>query len=48
LNSFTRAGYSFAYWSTAANGSGTNYTNGQSITIDASTTLYAQWKPNRK
>jgi len=48
LNSFTRAGYSFAYWSTAANGSGTGYTNGQSITIDASTTLYAQWKPNRK
>ena len=42
-NSFTRTGYTFAGWNTAANGSGTAYTNGQSVTITAGMTLYAQW-----
>jgi uncharacterized repeat protein (TIGR02543 family) len=42
-NSFTRTGYTFAGWNTAANGSGAAYTNGQSITITAGMTLYAQW-----
>lgn len=42
-NSFTRPGYTFAGWNTAANGSGTAYTNGQAVTFTANTTLYAQW-----
>ncbi len=42
-NTFTRTNYTFAGWNTDANGSGTAYTNGQSITISANMTLYAQW-----
>lgn len=42
-NAFSRTGYSFTGWNTAANGSGTSYTNGQSVTITAGMTLYAQW-----
>ena len=42
-NTFTRTGYSFAGWNTAANGSGTAYANGASFPFTASTTLYAQW-----
>jgi uncharacterized repeat protein (TIGR02543 family) len=47
-NGFTRAGYTFSGWNTEANGSGTSYTNGQSVTNLTSTagttiTLYAQW-----
>ena len=45
-NTFTRTGYSFAGWNTAANGSGTAYANGASFPFTASTTLYAQWTPN--
>ncbi|WP_213413470.1 S-layer homology domain-containing protein [Xylanibacillus composti] len=42
-----KAGYSFAGWNTAADGSGTSYPAGSSFTIPASdTTLYAQWKIN--
>ncbi len=45
-NSFTRAGYEFAGWNTAADGSGTTYSDGETVTFDPSgeTTLYAQWK----
>jgi uncharacterized repeat protein (TIGR02543 family) len=42
-NSFTRAGYTFAGWNTLANGSGTAYTDGQSVTITAGMTLFARW-----
>jgi uncharacterized repeat protein (TIGR02543 family) len=42
-NTFTRTGYTFKNWNTALNGSGTTYTNGQSLTLSASTTLYPQW-----
>ncbi|MGL4485168.1 MAG: InlB B-repeat-containing protein, partial [Anaerovoracaceae bacterium] len=42
-NTFTRTGYSFKNWNTTANGSGTSYTNGGSITPSAAITLYAQW-----
>ncbi|MGD0220505.1 MAG: InlB B-repeat-containing protein, partial [Acidimicrobiales bacterium] len=43
-NTFTRTGYTFAGWSTAARATGRPYANGQRITIDAALTLYAQWK----
>ena len=48
-NTFTREGYVFAGWNTAANGSGTGYSNGQQVqNLIASGTriLYAQWTPN--
>ena len=39
-----RAGYSFASWNTAADGSGTSYTTGNTFTMGSShVTLYAQW-----
>ena len=42
-NSFTRAGYSFSNWNTAAGGSGTAYADGAAYSFVASATLYAQW-----
>lgn len=45
-NTFTREGYTFSGWSTNKNGGGTTYTDGQSVTLTADTTLYAQWKSN--
>lgn len=42
-NSFTRAGYRFSGWNTAANGSGTSYSNSQAVSITEPLTLYAQW-----
>ena len=42
-NAFARPGYTFKNWNTAANGSGTTYTNSQSVTLFASLTLYPQW-----
>ena len=42
-NAFTRTGYTFAGWTTASNGTGTAYTNSQSVTLYADVTLYAQW-----
>ena len=45
-NSFTRTGYTFAGWNTLANGTGTNYTNGQSVTLLAGLTLFARWTAN--
>ena len=45
-DSYTRAGYTFNGWNTAANGSGTAYGNGATYAFTASTTLYAQWKAN--
>ena len=43
-NKFTRTGYSFNGWKTAAN-SGTSYANQASVKFTANTTLYAQWTP---
>ena len=43
-NTFTRTGYTFTGWNTKADGSGTSYTNGQTITLTSNLTLYAQWK----
>ncbi len=45
---FTRAGYTFTSWNTKVNGSGASYTNGAAYSFAASTTLYAQWKKNKK
>ena len=43
-NGFTRPEYTFTGWNTEADGSGTSYQPGASITIiDGTRTLYAQW-----
>ena len=42
-NTFARTGYTFNGWTTNADGTGTTYTNSQSITLYANTTLYAKW-----
>lgn len=44
-NAFTRNDYSFKCWNTKANGSGTSYSNGSSVTLHNNLTLYAQWTP---
>ena len=48
-NGFTRTGYAFTGWNTAADGSGTSYADGAGYTVtpatgDISVTLYAQWR----
>jgi uncharacterized repeat protein (TIGR02543 family) len=40
---FTNQGYEFTGWNTAANGSGTPYALGASITTSTNTPLFAQW-----
>ena len=42
-SSLVRSGYTLTSWNTAANGSGTSYAPGASVTLTASLTLYAQW-----
>ena len=42
-NGFTKTGYNFVNWNTAANGSGRGYAAGVSYTGNAALTLYAQW-----
>ena len=42
-NNFTRTNYTFAGWNTKADGSGTSYTDKQTVKITANTTLYAKW-----
>ena len=44
-NGFSRTGFSFNGWNTAANGAGTSIAAGGSVTYFANTTLYAQWRP---
>ncbi len=42
--SLVKTGYTFAGWNTAANGSGTGYTSGDTFAMGSSNvTLYAQW-----
>ena len=48
-NTFTRTGYTFNGWNTDSNGTGTNYTDGQSVTNlsdqnNAIINLYAKWQ----
>ncbi len=45
-NSFTRTGYTFAGWSANSNGTGTQYTNGESVTLLVATNFYAKWTAN--
>jgi len=40
-----KSGFAFAGWNTAANGSGISYSQGNTFTINANRTLYAQWAP---
>lgn len=40
---FSRPGYTFAGWNTAANGSGTAYADGAVYPFSSSVVLYAQW-----
>ena len=44
VNAFTYDGYEFIGWNTNADGSGTSYSNEQSITVAENLVLYAQWK----
>ncbi|QSO54259.1 putative Ig domain-containing protein [Alicyclobacillus curvatus] len=42
-----KTGYTFEGWNTKADGSGTSYASGASLTVPAyNVTLYAQWLPN--
>ena len=44
MGSLLKTGYSFAGWNTVANGSGTSYVGGSTLTMGtANITLYAQW-----
>ena len=45
-NTFTREGYNFLNWNTAADGTGTPYADGATVNLTENTTLYAQWEDN--
>ena len=45
-NSFTRGGFNFSGWNTAADGSGTPYADKATVKLTEDTTLYAQWEDN--
>ena len=45
-NSFTREGYNFLNWNTAADGTGESYADGATVNLTENTTLYAQWEDN--
>mgnify|MGYP004457624439 FL=1 len=45
-NSFTREGYNFLNWNTAAEGTGNSYADGATVNLTENTTLYAQWEDN--
>lgn len=42
-NTFQKTGYSLRGWNTEADGSGASYTDGQEVTLEEDTILYAQW-----
>ena len=51
-NAFSRTGYTFAGWNTKRDGTGTLYSDGESVinlnsTSDGQITLYAQWTANK-
>ena len=43
-NAYTRTGYTFVQWNTAANGTGTGYSPGTAYTPPGNATLYAIWQ----
>ena len=45
-NTFTRGGYNFLNWNTAADGTGDSYADGATVNLTENTTLYAQWEDN--
>ena len=45
-NAFTRKGYNFLSWNTAADGTGNSYEDGATVNLTENTTLYAQWEDN--
>ena len=45
-NAFTREGYNFTGWNTAADGTGDSYADGATVNLTENTTLYAQWEAN--
>lgn len=45
-NTFTRKGYNFLNWNTAADGTGDSYADGATVNLTENTTLYAQWEDN--
>ena len=52
-NAFKKTGFTFSKWTRNADGTGTSYTNGQSVknltsTDGATINLYAQWKANNE
>ena len=45
-NAFTRKGYNFLNWNTAADGTGDSYADGATVNLTEDTTFYAQWEDN--
>ena len=45
-NAFTREGYNFLNWNTAADGTGDSYADKATVNLTEDTTLYAQWEDN--
>ena len=45
-NTFTRGGYNFLNWNTAADGTGDSYADGATVNLTENTALYAQWEDN--
>lgn len=43
-NTFTRDGFAFVEWNTKADGTGTPYSNGHSVTINENLNLFAIWR----
>ena len=46
LNGYSRSGFTFLSWNTAANGSGTSYQSTYTYSFAAAITLYATWSQN--
>jgi len=46
-NAFEYEGHTFTGWNTEADGSGESYANKAKVTLDADTTLYAQWETSK-
>ena len=46
-NTFTKDGFKFVGWNTEIDGTGTSYTDEQSVMVSSNLTLYAQWEINQ-
>ena len=44
--SLAKTGYTFSGWNTSASGTGTDYAEGASYTVNAAVTLYSKWTAN--